>query len=138
MTGSCSSGPALVPRVGSLGGPRRSPRALLAGSRERILPDASARRSLLQLRSHAPEQGPGEEGRPGRSWERESVGKNPWGHRGLPTRPERGNALPAPGCSQALQARRLPRGGAEGGGEVVGRKGLAGFKLSGGKTMAPS
>lgn len=45
----------------------------------------------------------------GRGWEGESQGKEPLGHRGLRTRPERGNAPPAPGGSQALQALRLPR-----------------------------
>lgn len=85
--------------------------AQVAGAR---LADASARRSRPQLRSHAPGPGPGEEGRPGRAGagrggEGESRGKEPLGHRGLRPRPERGNALPAPGGSQALQALRLPR-----------------------------
>lgn len=78
---------------------------------------ASSRGSRLQLRSHAPEPGPGEEGRSG--WggagRARTRGRNPWGHHGLPTRPERGNALPAPGGSQAFQAGWLPRGEGPGG-----------------------
>jgi len=103
------------------GRPRRCPPRLIASSAsclgrgrsssEMPPPAAPGCSCAPTLRSGDPERRGGRGG----AARAKARGRSPRGHRGLPTRPERGNALPAPGRLRASASRATPtRRGAPG------------------------